>query len=302
MAVPESLTTSSEVSHGHSIRGDALEGRPAYMDFQATTPMDPRVLDAMLPYMVGRYGNPHSKTHSFGWETEHAIEEARFHVADLIGASPKEVVFTSGATESNNLTLKGVAGFYKEKKNHIITCQTEHKCVLDSCRHLEQEGFKITYLPVDSNGQISLDQLREVISKQTSVVSIMGVNNEIGVVQPLREIGEICRQNKVFFHSDLAQMAGKMPVSVDALNIDLASMSSHKMYGPMGVGALYTRRKAPRVRLNAQISGGGQERGLRSGTLAPALCVGMGMAAKLCKDEMERDTAWIKYLADRLRE
>ena len=230
-SVPETLlkNANSVVSFGHSIRGEARAGRPAYMDFQATTPMDPRVLDAMLPYMAGRYGNPHSKTHSFGWETEEAIEVAREHVAKLLGASAKEVVFTSGATESNNLSLKGVAHFYQEKKKHVITCQTEHKCVLDSCRVLEQEGFKVTYLPVDSNGRIVLDDLRSAISKDTSIVSIMGVNNEIGVVQPLHEIGEICRQHKAFFHSDLAQMAGKMPISVDDFKVDLASVSSHKV-------------------------------------------------------------------------
>ena len=231
MSVPDALlkNANTTTSFGHSIRGDAREGRPAYMDFQATTPMDPRVLDAMLPYMVGRYGNPHSKTHSFGWETETAVEEAREHVAALLGASSKEIVFTSGATESNNLALKGVAQFYREKKNHIITCQTEHKCVLDSCRVLEQEGFKVTYLPVDSQGLIRLEELEAAMTKETSIVSIMGVNNEIGVMQPLAEIGALCRKHHSFFHSDLAQMAGKMPINVDAMKIDLASISSHKV-------------------------------------------------------------------------
>lgn len=283
-----------------SIKSQALEGRPAYLDFQATTPLDPRVLDAMLPYMMGRYGNPHSKTHAFGWETEAAIEEARGHVAAVIGASSKDIIFTSGATESNNMAIKGVARFYKPKKNHIITSQTEHKCVLDSCRALESEGFEVTYLPVQPNGLISLDALRAAIRPTTSLVSIMGVNNEIGVVQPLKQIGEMCRANKVFFHSDIAQMAGKLPINVDELNIDLASISSHKMYGPKGMGALYVRRR-PRVRLEALFSGGGQERGLRSGTLAPALCVGMGSAAKICLEDMEFDTKWITYLSNKLK-
>lgn len=262
--------------------------------------MDPRVLDAMLPYMVGRYGNPHSKTHAFGWETEKAIEEARGHVAALLNTTAKEIIFTSGATESNNMAIKGVARFYKSKKNHIITTQTEHKCVLDSCRSLEAEGFKVTYLPVQTNGLLDLQVLRDAITPDTSLVSVMGVNNEIGVIQPLKEIGEICRANKVFFHSDLAQMAGKMKIDVDELKIDLASISSHKLYGPKGMGALYVRRK-PRVRLEPLLSGGGQERGLRSGTLAPALCVGMGAAARVCIEDRDFDSQWIQYLSDRLK-
>lgn len=262
----------------------------------------------MLPYMIGRYGNPHSKTHSFGWETEDAIEEARGRVASLIGANPKDIVFTSGATESNNMVLKGVSHFYKEKKSHIITLQTEHKCVLDSCRRLEQDGFDVTYLPVQKSGVVDIELIREILTdkshkfyNKTSMVSIMGVNNEIGVMQPLKEIGELCRANKVFLHSDIAQMFGKVHMNVDDLKIDLASISSHKIYGPKGIGALYTRRKAPRVRLSALISGGGQERGLRSGTLPPALCVGLGMAAKIAQEEMERDTQWISYLSDKLK-
>lgn len=310
VAVPPELLTDSGISYGHSIRGEASTGRPAYLDFQATTPMDPRVLDAMLPYLVGRYGNPHSKTHAFGWEAETAIEEAREQVALLIGASPKDVVFTSGATESNNASIKGVARFYRDKKRHVVTCQTEHKCVLDSCRALEAEGFDVTYLPVDKEGIVDMEQLRAILTdpahpqyNRTAVVSIMGVNNEIGVVQPLEEIGKLCRAGKAFFHSDLAQMAGKLPeLDVDRMHIDLASLSSHKLYGPKGIGALYTRRKSPRVRLSPIISGGGQERGLRSGTLAPALCVGMGMAARLCREEMERDSQWVKFLSDRLRD
>lgn len=287
-------------SPGFSIKGEAIEGRPAYLDFQSTTPTDPRVLDAMLPYMLGRYGNPHSKTHSYGWETEGSVEEAREHIANLIGASPKEIIFTSGATESNNMALKGVAHFNKSKKNHIITTQTEHKCVLDSCRVLESEGFEVTYLPVATNGMIDLEQLKSAIRKDTVCVSIMGVHNEIGVVQPLKEIGEICRKNKVYFHSDLAQMVGKIPMDVNDLKIDMASLSSHKIYGPKGVGCLYVRRK-PRVRLDPIMSGGGQERGLRSGTLSPALCVGMGEAARLCQEDMDYDTKWIQFLSDKLK-
>lgn len=305
---PSSLLdeTLSSVIHspGFSIKGQAKEGRPAYLDFQATTPTDPRVVDAMLPFLLGKYGNPHSRTHSYGWETEKAVEQARQEVADLIGASAKEIIFTSGATESNNMSIKGIARFYKnpsKKKNHIITTQTEHKCVLDSCRALESEGFEVTYLPVQPNGLIDVDHLKEAIRPgQTILVSVMGVNNEIGVVQPLTDIGRICRENKVFFHSDIAQMIGKVEVDVNAFNIDVASISSHKMYGPKGMGALYIRRK-PRVRLEPIISGGGQERGLRSGTLSPALCVGIGTAARLCKEEMKRDHEWVEYLSNKLK-
>ena len=301
--VPETVITNMNMnvihSPGFAIKGEALQGRPAYLDFQATTPVDPRVLDAMLPYHIGRFGNPHSRTHSYGWETESAVENAREKIGNLIGASSKEIIFTSGATESNNMAIKGVARFYKDKKNHIITTQTEHKCVLDSCRSLEEEGFSVTYLPVLKNGLIDMNLFKQSIRPETVLVSIMGVNNEIGVVQPLKEIGKICRENKVFFHCDLAQMVGKLPVSVDDLNIDLASISSHKIYGPKGIGALYIRRK-PRVRLIPLFSGGGQERGLRSGTLAPALCVGMGKAAELCSNDMESDHKWISYLSNKL--
>lgn len=285
---------------GFSVAPAEQKGRPIYLDFQATTPTDPRALDAMLPYLLGKYGNPHSKTHTYGWETEEAVEEARKSIADLIGATPREIIFTSGATESNNMAIKGIGRFYKGKKNHIITTQTEHKCVLDSCRAMEMEGYEITYLPVQSNGLIDLKLLESEMRPETAVVSVMGVNNEIGVVQPLKEIGEMCRARKIFFHSDIAQMAGKMSVDVNDLKIDCASLSSHKIYGPKGIGAIYVRRK-PRLRMEAIISGGGQERGLRSGTLAPALCVGMGKAAKVCIEEMENDTRWITHLADRLK-
>jgi cysteine desulfurase len=261
--------------------------RPIYLDMQATTPVDPRVLDAMLPYMTGQYGNPHSRTHAYGWETDTAVEEARKHIADLIGADPKEIIFTSGATESNNMSIKGVARFFKRggKKTHIITCQTEHKCVLDSCRHLQDEGFEVTYLPVESSGLVNMELLEKSIRPETALVSIMTVNNEIGVVQPVNEIGKLCRSKKVFFHTDAAQAVGKIPIDVNEMNVDLMSISGHKIYGPKGVGACYVRRR-PRVRIDPLISGGGQERGLRSGTLAPPLAIGMGEAARICNEEM----------------
>ncbi|KAJ8259573.1 hypothetical protein GJAV_G00170990 [Gymnothorax javanicus] len=274
------------------------ELRPLYMDFQATTPMDPRVLDAMLPYQVNYYGNPHSRTHAYGWESESAMEKARKQVADLIGADPREIVFTSGATESNNAAIKGVARFYKAKKKHVITSQTEHKCVLDSCRVLESEGFEVTYLPVQTNGLIDLKQLEETIRPDTSLVSMMTVNNEIGVKQPVQQIGQICRSRNVFFHTDAAQAVGKVPISVTDWKVDLMSISGHKIYGPKGVGALYVRRR-PRVRLEPLMNGGGQERGLRSGTVPTPLAVGLGAACEIAQQEMQYDHAWVSKLADR---
>ena len=259
-----------------------------YFDYQATTPVDPRVLKKMMPYFGEIYGNPHSRNHSFGWEAEEGVEVAREHVAKIINANPKEIIFTSGATESNNLALKGVSEFYGDKKNHIITCVTEHKCVLESCRHLAGKGFDVTYLPVQSDGLINLDELKKSITDKTLIVSIMGVHNEIGVIQPLEEIGNICRSNDVFFHTDCAQAIGKIPLDVDKMNIDLMSISGHKIYAPKGVGALYIRRK-PRVRISSMISGGGQERGMRSGTLSPALCVGLGEACNIYFNEMEKE-------------
>ncbi|KAB8338913.1 hypothetical protein FH972_021853 [Carpinus fangiana] len=275
--------------------------RPIYLDMQATTPLDPRVLDAMLPYYTGMYGNPHSRTHAYGWESEKGVEQARQHIADLIGADAKEIIFTSGATESNNMSIKGVARFFGKggKKKHIITCQTEHKCVLDSCRNLQDEGFEVTYLPVQNNGLVDMEQLEKAIRPDTMLVSIMTVNNEIGVVQPMEEIGKLCRKNKIFFHTDAAQAVGKMPLDVNKMNIDLMSISGHKIYGPKGIGACYVRRR-PRVRINPIISGGGQERGLRSGTLAPALAIGFGEAARICKEEMNYDTKRITELSNRL--
>eukprot|EP01039_Chlorochromonas_danica_P003991 gene3991-4366_t len=298
-SIPKNNQDEPIYSPGFSIKGEAVSGRPVYLDFQATTPLDPRVLDAMMPYMTEKYGNPHSRTHAYGWETEQAIETARANVGKLIGASAKEIIFTSGATESNNMAIKGIARFYKDK-NHIITTQTEHKCVLDSCRSLESEGVNVTYLPVRKNGLIDLNELKAALTPKTALVSIMGVNNEIGVVQPLKEIGALCRANKTFFHSDLAQMAGKLPVNVDEMNIDLASISSHKIYGPKGMGAMYIRRR-PRVKIEALFSGGGQERGLRSGTLAPALCVGLGEAARICVEDMEFDSQHINKLSNRMK-
>lgn len=275
--------------------------RPIYLDMQATTPVDPRVLDAMLPFYVGEFGNPHSRTHAYGWESEKAVEEARENVARLIGADPKEIIFTSGATESNNMSIKGVARFFGRsgKKKHIITSQTEHKCVLDSCRHLQDDGFEVTYLPVKNTGLIDLEELEAAIRPDTALVSIMAVNNEIGVIQPLEKIGKLCREKKTFFHTDAAQAVGKIPLDVNALNVDLMSISSHKIYGPMGIGACYVRRR-PRVRLDPIISGGGQERGLRSGTLAPPLVVGFGEACRIAYEELEYDSKRIKALSDRL--
>jgi cysteine desulfurase len=266
-----------------------------YMDYQATTPIDPRVLDAMIPYFTEKFGNVHSSGHIFGWEAETATEQARAQVASLINANPKEIIFTSGATESNNLAIKGIANFYKDKKNHIITASTEHKCVLESCRQLEQNNFDITYLPVQKNGMISLDQLESAIKQNTILVSIMMVNNEIGVIQPIKQIGAICRKHGVFFHTDAAQAFGKIPIDVEEMNIDLMSVSGHKIYSPKGIGALYVRRK-PRVRLSPIISGGGQERGMRSGTLPVPLIVGLGKAAEIAQAEMEKDRLHITRL------
>ena len=271
---------------------------PVYLDYQATTPCDPRVVQAMLPYFTEKFGNPHSRNHAYGWESEEAVEKARKQIADLIGADEKEVIFTSGATESNNLALKGVAHFYKDRKDHIITVATEHKCVLDSCRHLELEGFKVTYLPVQQNGLIDLEQLKAAITDKTAIVSVMAVNNEIGVIQPIAEIGAICRERGVFFHTDAAQAVGKIPLDVNAMKIDLMSISGHKIYGPKGIGALYVRRK-PRVRMEAMIHGGGQERGFRSGTLPTPLIVGLGEACAIAQKEMGAEAERLKALRDR---
>jgi cysteine desulfurase len=274
---------------------------PIYMDNHATTPMDPRVFDAMKPYFLEHFGNAASRNHSFGWEAEEAVEKARKQIADLIGATAKEIVFTSGATESNNLALKGVAEMYAEKGNHIITAATEHKAVLDTCKRLEKSGVRVTYLPVQQNGLIDLDMLREAITDKTILVSIMYANNEIGVIQPIGEIGRICKERGVLFHTDGVQAAGKVPVNVNADNIDLMSLTAHKMYGPKGVGALYVRRRNPRVQLTAQMDGGGHERGMRSGTLNVPGIAGFGAAAELCRLEMPEEAKRLGYLRDKLR-
>ncbi len=281
-----------------SERKPSSQRAPIYLDYQATTPCDRRVVEAMLPYFTERFGNPHSRNHDYGWAAEEAVETARAQVAHIIGANEKEIIFTSGATESNNLAIKGVARFNKDRKNHIITCVTEHKCVLDSCRHLELDGFHVTYLPVQANGLVDLAELRETITDKTVLVSIMAVNNEIGVIQPLKAIGEICRERKVYFHTDAAQAVGKVPLDIEEMKIDLMSISGHKLYGPKGIGALYVRRR-PRVRLEAMISGGGQERGMRSGTLPTPLCVGLGEACRIAEAEMGAEAERLHALSDR---
>jgi cysteine desulfurase len=281
------------------VAGRNRPATPIYLDYQATTPTDPRVVDAMLPYFTQKFGNPHSRNHGYGWEAEEAVETAREQVAAIINADPREIIFTSGATESNNLALKGVMHFHKAKKNHLITCVTEHKCVLDSARHLELEGFEVTYLPVKPDGLIDLEVLAAAITPRTALVSIMAANNEIGVIQPLAEIGALCRAKGVYFHTDAAQAVGKIPMDVEAMKIDLMSISGHKIYGPKGIGALYVRRK-PRVRLEAMIHGGGQERGMRSGTLPTPLIVGLGEACAIAQKEMPDEAKRMEALRDRL--
>jgi cysteine desulfurase len=275
--------------------------KPIYLDYSATTPVDPRVAEKMCACLTldGNFGNPASRSHVFGWKADEAVEEARNQVAALIGADPKEVIWTSGATESNNLAIKGAAHFYSAKGKHLITCKTEHKAVLDTCRQLEREGFEVTYLDPEPSGLVSLDKLAAAIRPDTVLVSLMHVNNEIGVIQDLAAIGKLCRAKGVLLHSDAAQSAGKIPVDVNALNVDLLSLSAHKMYGPKGIGALYVRRK-PRVRIEAQMHGGGHERGMRSGTLPTHQIVGMGEAARLAKLELADEMARLRKLRDRL--
>ncbi|HEY4742684.1 MAG: IscS subfamily cysteine desulfurase [Candidatus Acidiferrales bacterium] len=274
---------------------------PVYMDNHATTPVDPRVLDAMLPYFTEKFGNAASRNHSFGWAGEEAVENARAQVAKLINASPKEIIFTSGATESNNLAIKGVAEMYREKGNHIITQVTEHKAVLDTCKRLEKYGYEVTYLPVEKDGRINLDDLRRAITPKTILISIMYANNEIGVIQPIEEIGKIAKEKGVFFHVDGVQAIGKIPVDVQRDGIDLLSISAHKLYGPKGVGALYVRRKNPRVQLSAIIDGGGHERGMRSGTLNVTGIIGLGKACEIAQQEMVAETKKLSGLRDRLK-
>jgi cysteine desulfurase len=273
---------------------------PIYMDYHATTPVDPRVLEAMMPYFAQKFGNAASRNHPFGWEAEDAVEAARKQVADLIGANAKELIFTSGATESNNLAIKGVAEMYREKGNHVITCVTEHKAVIDTCKKLEKQGLRVTYLPVQKDGRIDLNELRASITDKTILITIMTANNEIGVIQPIAEIGAIAKEKGIIFHTDGVQAVGKVPFDVNALKVDLVSISAHKIYGPKGVGALYVRRRSPRVLLAEQISGGGHERGMRSGTLNVPGIVGLGKAAELCRQEMEQDTTRLRALRDRL--
>ncbi|WP_314377810.1 IscS subfamily cysteine desulfurase [Neisseria elongata] len=270
---------------------------PIYLDYAATTPVDKRVAEKMIPYLTETFGNPASNSHAFGWTAEEAVEKARADIAALINADAKEIVFTSGATESDNLAIKGAANFYKTKGKHLITVKTEHKAVLDTMRELERQGFEVTYLGVQENGLIDLEELKAAIRDDTILISVMWVNNEIGVVQDIPAIGEICRERKIIFHVDAAQACGKVPVDVEAAKIDLLSMSGHKVYGPKGIGALYVRRK-PRVRLEAQMHGGGHERGFRSGTLPTHQIVGMGEAFRIAKEELEQDMAHYRKLRD----
>jgi cysteine desulfurase len=275
---------------------------PIYMDNHATTRMDPRVFEAMKPYFMDVFGNAASRNHSFGWEAEEAVEKSRKQIADLIGATAKEIVFTSGATESNNLALKGLAEMYSERGNHIITQATEHKAVLDPCKRLEKNGIRVTYLPVKPDGLIDLDQLRDAITDKTILISIMYANNEIGVVQPMQEIGKIAKENGVLFHTDAVQAVGKIPVNIAEDGIDLLSLTGHKLYGPKGVGALYVRRRNPRVQLTAQMDGGGHERGMRSGTLNVPGIVGLGAASEIANREMQEESKRMSFLRDELKD
>jgi len=274
---------------------------PIYMDYSATTPVDERVAAKMCTYLTrqGQFGNPASRSHEFGWKAEAAVEEARLHVAALINADSREIVWTSGATESDNLAIKGAAHFYRKQGGHIVTLKTEHKAVLDSCRQLEREGCEVTYMDPDPNGLLDLKKLEACLRNDTVLVSVMHVNNEIGVIQDIAAIGELCRDRRIFFHVDAAQSAGKIPIDMEKLKVDLMSFSAHKIYGPKGIGALYVRRK-PRVRLEAQMHGGGHERGLRSGTLPTHQIVGMGEAFRIAKEEMEEEARRIRKLRDRL--
>ncbi|KWC83126.1 cysteine desulfurase [Burkholderia cepacia] len=276
-----------------------MQSRPIYMDYSATTPVDPRVVDKMVPFLHEQFGNPASRSHSYGWDAEQAVEEARAHVAALLGADPREIVWTSGATEGNNLAIKGAAHFYQGKGRHLVTVKTEHKAVLDTCRELERQGFDVTYLDVREDGLLDLDTVRQALRADTILVSVMLANNETGVIQPVAEIGALCRARGIVFHCDAVQAAGKIPVDVNALNVDLLTVTAHKVYGPKGIGALYVRRK-PRVRIEAQMHGGGHERGMRSGTLPTHQIVGMGEAFRLAKEEMAEESRRVGALRDRL--
>ncbi|MBI3805137.1 MAG: IscS subfamily cysteine desulfurase [Nitrospirae bacterium] len=275
---------------------------PIFLDNHSTTPMDPRVLEAMLPYFTEKFGNSASRNHAFGWEAEKGVDHAREQIAHLIHCDPKEIIFTSGATESDNLALKGVAEMYREKGNHIITVVTEHKAILDTCKRLEKVGYEVTYLPVDKEGKVSLEALKQAITPKTILISVMMANNEIGVIQPVAEIGKIAKEKGVVFHCDATQGVGKIPVDVQAMGIDLMSFSAHKIYGPKGVGALYVRKKNPRVRIAPLFDGGGHERGMRSGTLNVPGIVGFGEACALCEKEMPEETARLNRLREKLKE
>jgi cysteine desulfurase len=275
---------------------------PIYLDNNATTRTDPRVLEVMLPYFMEHYGNAASRTHVFGWKAEEAVQQAREQIAELIGASAREIVFTSGATESNNLALKGAAAMLRQRGDHIITVQTEHKAVLDPCRRLKRDGFRVTFLPVDRFGRVSAEQVAQALTEKTILVSVMAANNEIGTLQPIGEIGRLCKQRGVLFHTDAAQAAGKLPLDVEEMGIDLLSLSAHKIYGPKGVGALYVRRRGPHVRLEPLLDGGGHERGMRSGTLPVPLIVGFGRACTLCQQEMGQEAERLTRLRRRLHE
>ena len=299
--------TSSMTHNGVVITGsnEALPAGvhlPIYMDNHATTPMDPRVLEAMLPYFGQIFGNAASRNHQFGWEAEQAVDKAREQIAKLIHCTPKEIIFTSGATESNNLAIKGIAEMYREKGNHIITQVTEHKAVLDTCKKLERQGYEVTYLPVETDGLISLEKLQAAITPRTILVTIMFANNEIGVIQPIEQIGKLCHEKGILFHTDAVQAVGKIPVDVQAMNIDVLSLTAHKIYGPKGVGALYVRRRNPRVQITEQINGGGHERGMRSGTLNVPGIVGLGKACEIAGEEMAAETARLKDLRDYLKQ
>ncbi|NTX43313.1 IscS subfamily cysteine desulfurase [Burkholderia cepacia] len=276
-----------------------MQSRPIYMDYSATTPVDPRVVDKMVPFLHEQFGNPASRSHSYGWDAEQAVEEARAYVAALLGADPREIVWTSGATEGNNLAIKGAAHFYQGKGRHLVTVKTEHKAVLDTCRELERQGFDVTYLDVREDGLLDLDTVRQALRADTILMSVMLANNETGVIQPVAEIGALCRARGIVFHCDAVQAAGKIPVDVNALNVDLLTVTAHKVYGPKGIGALYVRRK-PRVRIEAQMHGGGHERGMRSGTLPTHQIVGMGEAFRLAKEEMAEESRRVGALRDRL--
>ncbi|WP_334001668.1 IscS subfamily cysteine desulfurase [Burkholderia cepacia] len=276
-----------------------MQSRPIYMDYSATTPVDPRVVDKMVPFLHEQFGNPASRSHSYGWDAEQAVEEARAHVAALLGADPREIVWTSGATEGNNLAIKGAAHFSQGKGRHLVTVKTEHKAVLDTCRELERQGFDVTYLDVREDGLLDLDTVRQALRADTILVSVMLANNETGVIQPVTEIGALCRARGIVFHCDAVQAAGKIPIDVNALNVDLLTVTAHKVYGPKGIGALYVRRK-PRVRIEAQMHGGGHERGMRSGTLPTHQIVGMGEAFRLAKEEMAEESRRVGALRDRL--